>query len=126
MHRLAPLALTLALGLAAGCGGSSSSSSSSQTQSTSSGASGASAAQGDATAGKAIFASSCKRCHALAAANATGTIGPDLDSLKPDFAAVKNQVVNGGGAMPAFGRQKILDAKQIDDVAAYVSSVAGK
>ena len=36
---------------------------------------------------------------------------------------MKHQVINGGGAMPAFKGQ--LSDKQIDDVAAFVSSSAG-
>jgi mono/diheme cytochrome c family protein len=84
-------------------------------------------AQGDATAGKAVFTGAtagCSNCHTLKDANSHGTIGPNLDQLKPAFAVVKHQVEVGGGAMPAF--KSILSAKQIDDVAAYVSSVAGK
>jgi len=82
-------------------------------------------ATGNATAGKAVFTSAgCVSCHTLKDAGSTGTVGPNLDGLKPDFATVKHQVENGGGAMPAF--KDTLSAKQIDDVATYVSSVAGK
>jgi mono/diheme cytochrome c family protein len=80
---------------------------------------------GDATAGKAVFASAgCGGCHTLKAAGSSGNVGPNLDQLKPPFAKVKHQVENGGGVMPAFKGQ--LSAKQIDDVAAFVSSSAGK
>ena len=79
---------------------------------------------GDAVAGKAVFTSAgCAGCHTLKAAGASGNVGPNLDQLKPDFATVKHQVINGGGAMPAFKGQ--LSDKQIDDVAAFVSSSAG-
>ncbi|MBA3841148.1 MAG: cytochrome c [Actinobacteria bacterium] len=79
---------------------------------------------GDATAGKAVFASAgCGGCHTLKAAGASGNVGPNLDDLKPSMARVKNQVIHGGGAMPAFKGQ--LSDKQINDVSAYVSSVAG-
>jgi mono/diheme cytochrome c family protein len=82
-------------------------------------------AAGDATAGKAVFTSAgCVGCHTLKDAGSTGNVGPNLDQLKPTFAAVKTQVENGGGPMPAF--KDTLTPKQIDDVAAYVSSVAGK
>jgi cytochrome c6 len=81
--------------------------------------------QGDAAAGKAVFTSAgCTNCHTLKDAGSTGTIGPNLDQLKPPFARVKLQVENGGGPMPAF--KNTLSAKQIDDVSAYVASVAGK
>ena len=80
-------------------------------------------AAGDATAGKAVFTSAgCVGCHTLKDAGSTGNVGPNLDTLKPAFARVKHQVENGGGPMPAF--KNSLSAKQIDDVAAYVSSVA--
>ncbi|HST13384.1 MAG TPA: c-type cytochrome [Gaiellaceae bacterium] len=76
-------------------------------------------ATGDATAGKAVFASAgCASCHTLKDAGSHGTIGPDLDQLKPAEAIVQHQVENGGGPMPAFKGQ--LTAKQIQDVAAYV------
>jgi mono/diheme cytochrome c family protein len=81
-------------------------------------------ATGDAAAGKSVFASAgCGGCHTLKAAGSSGNVGPNLDQLKPPFATVKHQVENGGGAMPAFKGQ--LSAKQIDDVAAFVSSSAG-
>ena len=76
--------------------------------------------------GKAIFASQCVSCHTLKAANATGTVGPNLDQVKPSESVVKNQVENGGGVMPAFGKQKILTAAQIDAVSKYVADNAGK
>jgi mono/diheme cytochrome c family protein len=77
-------------------------------------------AKGDPVAGKAIFtgASGCSGCHTLKDAGATGTVGPNLDQLKPPEARIVTQVENGGGPMPAFKDQ--LSAKQIQDVAAYV------
>jgi len=76
-------------------------------------------ANGDPVAGKAVFESSgCKACHTLAAADATGTVGPNLDTLKPPLTAVVTQVLNGGGGMPPFKNQ--LTAKQVADVAAFV------
>ena len=82
--------------------------------------------KGDSKKGSAVFASGgCGGCHTLAAAHATGTVGPNLDSLKPDYRAVTAQVTNGGAAMPAFKSR--LSPKQIADVAAYVvDSTGGK
>jgi mono/diheme cytochrome c family protein len=75
--------------------------------------------------GKQIFTSAgCAGCHTLKDANATGTIGPNLDQLKPPQDVVEKQVTNGGGGMPAFKGQ--LSPEQIKAVAAYVASVAGK
>lgn len=73
-----------------------------------------------ATDGKSIFATNCASCHTLKAAAATGTIGPNLDDLKPSFARAKKQVINGGGGMPPF-KGKLTDA-QIDAVARFVSA----
>ena len=74
--------------------------------------------------GKAIFQSQCASCHTLKAAGATGTVGPNLDQLKPSTARVVRQVTNGGAVMPSF-KGKLTPA-QIAAVAAYVSSSAGK
>jgi mono/diheme cytochrome c family protein len=75
--------------------------------------------------GKDIFASAgCTSCHTLKDAGSTGTVGPNLDQLKPSETAVEKQVTNGGAVMPAFkGR---LTPAQIKAVAEYVARVAGK
>ena len=78
----------------------------------------------NATSGKDIFLANCGSCHTLADAGTNGTIGPNLDQLKPPMSIVQRQVINGGGAMPAFKGQ--LTAAQITAVAKYVASVAGK
>ena len=57
-------------------------------------------------------------------AGANGQLGPNLDSLQPDFATVQAKVEDGGGGMPAFKDQ--LSASQIRDVAAYVAQNAGR
>ena len=76
------------------------------------------------TDGKAIFSTECSSCHTLKAAGATGTVGPNLDQLKPSDAIVQHQVTNGGAVMPAFEGK--LSAAQIAAVATFVSSSAGK
>lgn len=76
------------------------------------------------TSGKDIFVSNCGSCHTLADAGTSGTIGPNLDQLKPAFARVQKQVINGGAVMPAF--KGTLTPAQIKAVAKYVSSVAGR
>lgn len=77
------------------------------------------APKGDPAAGKGVFQSAgCSGCHTLKAANASGTVGPNLDTLKPPFARIVLQVTNGGKVMPSFKAR--LSAKQIDDVAAFV------
>jgi cytochrome c553 len=81
-------------------------------------------AAGDPAAGKAVFSSAgCATCHTLADAGTTGTVGPNLDAAKPPHDLVVDRVTNGAGVMPSFRGQ--LSEQQIEDVAAYVSSVAG-
>ena len=82
------------------------------------------AAKLTSTDGKTIFKAKCGGCHTLADAGTKGTTGPKLDLLKPPFARVKTQVINGGAVMPAF--KGMLTDAQITAVAKYVSSVAGK
>ncbi|MFN8159579.1 MAG: cytochrome c [Solirubrobacterales bacterium] len=74
--------------------------------------------------GRDLFVSNCSTCHTLAAADASGTVGPNLDDLKPDQARVEAAIANGGtgsGVMPAG----LLSGKEAQEVAQYVSSSAG-
>ena len=105
--RLALAAVLLAF--VAGCGGSDEDSST---------------PPASAGAGEQLFKDNCSSCHTLAAAGATGKVGPDLDQLKPGPDLVTSQVNTGGGAMPSF-KGKLTD-DQIKQIADYVSSVAGK
>jgi cbb3-type cytochrome c oxidase subunit III len=88
------------------------------------GVEGAAAAPPAGNDGKSIFQANCASCHTLKAAQATGTIGPNLDQLKPSEARVKHQVENGGSVMPAF--KGTLTPEQIDAVAKFVATSAGK
>jgi mono/diheme cytochrome c family protein len=93
----------------------------------------------DTARGRQLFITTCGSCHTLAQAATTGAQGPDLDAA---FAAarsagedsdtvegvVKAQVEfprpstnNPTVSMPA----KLLEGQELDDVAAYVGSVAG-
>ena len=82
-------------------------------------------APGGGTNGKQIFQTAgCANCHTLKDAGSTGTVGPNLDQLKPPESRVVTQVTNGGAQMPAF--KNTLNPQQIEAVAKYVSSVAGK
>jgi len=118
------------LGLAAGCGGDDDEGAATTettatetvaTEGTTTEATGT--AQGDAEAGKAVFASAgCGGCHTLEEAGSSGSVGPKLDGQNLSFDRVKEQVENGGGAMPAFKGQ--LTDQQINDVAAFVSQAS--
>ncbi len=79
---------------------------------------------GEAPDGEAIFAEAgCGGCHALEAANASGTVGPNLDEAKPSKELAVDRVTNGQGAMPAF--KDSYSAEQIDAVADYVVASTG-
>lgn len=70
----------------------------------------------------------------MGAAGTHGTIGPDLDHVKPSYACVVQQVTDGGAVkppcpaiagsiMPSFAHT--LSTTQIESVGKYVSTVAG-
>ncbi|HEV8686404.1 MAG TPA: cytochrome c [Gaiellaceae bacterium] len=126
MKRLALFAsLILALG-AVGCGGGGDTTATPETvEGTLPTTEASGAGQGDPAAGKQVFQTAgCGSCHTLKDAGTTGQIGPNLDDAKPSHDLVVERVTKGKGAMPTF-KDKLTD-KQIQDVAAYVSSVAGK
>ena len=75
---------------------------------------------GAAPSGEQVFADAkCGSCHTLQAAGSTGTLGPNLDQLKPTRDQVVQQVESGGGGMPSFAGK--LSGSEIDAVAAFVS-----
>jgi cytochrome c6 len=124
----APIAAVIvAIGLSA-CGGSSGggssgggSGSTSSSSGSGSGSSAATTTSAGSVSGKQVFLSAgCSSCHTLAATHSTGTIGPNLDTLKPSYSAVLKQVTYGGGGMPAFNSK--LSQTQIEAVAKFVSS----
>ena len=95
---------------------------------------------GDPAAGKAIFTTTaqppCASCHTLAEANASGTVGPDLDQVLTgkDAAFIHESIVDPdaeiasgftAGVMPAvYGDQ--LDDQQLADLVAFLEqSVIG-
>jgi cytochrome c551/cytochrome c550 len=76
--------------------------------------------------GKVLFMENCASCHTLNAVNARGVTGPDLDKvgkLTPE--RVLSAIKIGGtgqGRMPAG----LLQGKNAEAVAKFVSAVAGK
>jgi mono/diheme cytochrome c family protein len=87
--------------------------------------------------GRELFGENCGVCHTLAAANAIGKVGPNLDVLKPPASLVLNTINNGclqnpppnspetclgQGTMPA----SIVQGRDAQDVANFVGKVAGK
>lgn len=81
-------------------------------------ASGGGAPAGDVAAGEAVFAASCTGCH-LNNGMDDGGVGPKLVGIGDDEEKIRDQVVNGGGAMPAG----LASGKDLDNVVAYVVSL---
>lgn len=67
---------------------------------------------------------SCGLCHSLRDAGTSGTIGPDLDQLKPDARRVAAALRGGVGVMPSFADS--LSDEQIEALAHYIAQVAGR
>jgi mono/diheme cytochrome c family protein len=76
--------------------------------------------------GRELFGHTCNQCHTLAASKTVGKVGPNLDNLRPPEALVLNAIqqgrARGNGRMPAA----LLQGQDAQDVAAYVSKVAGR
>jgi mono/diheme cytochrome c family protein len=88
--------------------------------------------------GRQLFGQHCGVCHTLAAANAVGKVGPNLDVIKPSESLVLHTVLNGClqspppgntqqtclgyGTMPAL----IVQGQGATDVAQFVAQVAGR
>ena len=86
--------------------------------------------------GRTLFGEHCGVCHTLAAANAVGKVGPNLDILKPSESVVLHTIANGclpnassssaeaclgQGVMPA----DVVTGVDATDVAKFVAKVAG-
>jgi mono/diheme cytochrome c family protein len=87
--------------------------------------------------GRELFGVHCSVCHTLAAANANGKVGPNLDQLRPPQGLVVNTIINGCVQNPPSGSSQsclgygtmpagVLQGKQAEEVGAFVAKVAGK
>ena len=89
----------------------------------------------DAPPGAQVFlAEGCSSCHTLAAANATGAVGPNLDETLADADPkyIEESIVNpdaevaqgfGPGIMPAY---EDIDPQDLEDLVDFLSESAGK
>lgn len=111
------------LGVAAGCGGDDDDSADQTTTeapatttapATTEGGNAAAAAE----EGQIFFASTCTGCH-LENGTASGGTGPQLAGAGLTEAEIREQVENGGGAMPAG----LATGQDLDNVTAYVLSI---
>jgi cytochrome c553 len=76
--------------------------------------------------GKILFTETCKSCHTLAAVNAHGVTGPNLDELGGvDKQRVLNAIKNGGTGQNRMPKN-LLSGDDAEAVAVYVSKVAGQ
>ena len=66
----------------------------------------------------------CGVCHALQAAGSAGSIGPNLDQLRPQMSQIIFAVTNGIGVMQAW--EGILTYEEIEAVAYYVFNSTNK
>jgi mono/diheme cytochrome c family protein len=76
--------------------------------------------------GRSIFTQHCSTCHTLAASNAVGRVGPNLDNLRPPKGLILDAIAKGRargqGQMPAG----LVDGQDAQDVAAYIAASAGR
>jgi hypothetical protein len=76
--------------------------------------------------GKVLFVENCKSCHTLAAVQAQGVTGPNLDELGGlDKQRVLNAIKNGGTGQDRMP-EKLLTGSDAEAVASYVAAVAGQ
>jgi mono/diheme cytochrome c family protein len=80
---------------------------------------------GTANLGAQLFSSSCGSCHTLNTANTNGTVGPNLDQVKPNVSRVLSAIKNGGlgsGTMP----KGLYQGAEAQAIAQFVAGAAGK
>jgi mono/diheme cytochrome c family protein len=87
--------------------------------------------------GRELFGEHCAVCHTLAAANAVGKVGPNLDTLQPQASLVLHTINNGclpnapsGSAEQCLGQgvmpPEVVQGRDAQNVADFVQRVAGK
>ena len=76
--------------------------------------------------GKELFRQTCATCHTLAAANAHGVTGPDLDEIGEMTEERVLQAIKVGGTGQKRMPAALLEGEDAEAVAKYVSAVAGK
>ena len=76
--------------------------------------------------GKDLFRQQCASCHTLAAVNARGVTGPNLDDIgEVTPKRILNAIKNGGTGQKRMP-SGLLEGEEAQDVAKYVSEVAGR
>jgi mono/diheme cytochrome c family protein len=138
-NRLGPIAACLGVGLSAGllalgCGGGNGSDTVEQHTSSTGAPLGGAVEQPLSQAqqhGQQLFVARCGSCHTFHAAGTVGQIGPDLDDIAIDEAAVFHAIRTGGGSHShgAGGKtgnmpRNLVTGKDRQDVVAFVAANA--
>lgn len=76
--------------------------------------------EGDIAAGKTAYEGACQSCHPAGGTEAG--VGPVLADRGLAADAIRNQIINGGGAMPA----NLVEGADLDNVTAFVASLQGE
>jgi plastocyanin len=88
-------------------------------------------------AGRELFGEHCGVCHTLAAANAVGKVGPNLDLLRPQASIVLHTIANGCLPNPGSANTQeaclgygvmpsdVVQGRQAAEVANFVAVVTG-
>ena len=83
-------------------------------------------ASDDLEEGKELFRQTCASCHTLAAANARGVTGPDLDSIGDMTVERVTTAIRVGGTGQKRMPSGLLEGDDAEAVAKYLSEVAGE
>jgi mono/diheme cytochrome c family protein len=76
--------------------------------------------------GKELFRQTCTSCHTLAAANARGVTGPDLDEIGEMTEERVLEAIRVGGTGQKRMPAGLLEGEDAEAVAKYVAAVAGQ
>ena len=76
--------------------------------------------------GKELFRQTCTTCHTLAAANAHGVTGPNLDDIGEMTEERVLEAIKVGGTGQKRMPAGLLEGSDAEAVAAYVTAVAGQ
>lgn len=83
-------------------------------------------ASDDLEEGKELFRQTCSSCHTLAAANARGVTGPNLDDIGEMTVERVTTAIEVGGTGQKRMPAGLLEGEDAELVAKYVTAVAGK
>jgi sulfite dehydrogenase len=78
---------------------------------------------GNLAVGKKVYIAFCGKCHALKAAGAQGTLGPNLDQDAVTYTRVVTAIEEGVGGIQAEYVLRSVTFKEVYDVAKYVVTV---